>query len=99
MPNAKRTDPQTSHDAARSVRNLASTRSSILWIYEVYGSMVDDKLVAHYNKLTYQGIARKASDQGIRTRRKELVEMGKVQDSSDRKKLESGRQAIVWELV
>ena len=47
MPNAKSTDPQTSHDAARSVRNLTETQQKILWIYDVYGSMVDDQLVYH----------------------------------------------------
>jgi hypothetical protein len=98
MPNAKATDPQTSHDAARSVKNLTETQKHILWIYDVYGSMVDDKLVYHYQKLTYQGIAPRASLSGIKTRRHELVTAGKVQDSGSREKLESGRKAIVWEL-
>jgi len=98
MPNAKATDPQTSHDAARSVKNLTETKKAILWILDCYGSMVDDKLVEHYNKLVYQGIAPRASQQGVRTRRHELVVAGQVQDTGSREKLASGRKAIVWDL-
>lgn len=98
MPNAKSTDPQTSHDAARSVRNLTETQSAIMELYRVFGSMVDDKLVMNYERFVKAKIAPRASLSGIKTRRHELVTAGKVQDSGSREKLESGRKAIVWEL-
>lgn len=99
MPHAKTTDPETSHAAAASVKNITQTQQAILSIFDRFGSMVDDRLVELYNLKVVGGTAPRASLSGIKTRRKELVVRGLIQDSGDRRVLESGRRAIVWSKV
>lgn len=90
-PVARSTDPETSHEAAASVRNPALDRSRV---YAALGEgpMTDEQILdrcrAHYAPLI--------SPSGARTRRSELVREGLVVDSGDRVRLSSGRRAIVW---
>lgn len=99
MPHARTTDPATSHLAAMSVRNLTTTQEAIMRLYNQFGRMTDEQLLTHYRRLHFQGEAPFASDSGIRSRRAELVALGKLEDSGDREKMRSGRNAIVWRLV
>jgi hypothetical protein len=94
---ARSTDPQTSHDAAKSVRKITGTQNTILLLLGIEG-MTDVDLVSAYQKmnLTSPETAPRASESGIRSRRAELVARGLVQDSGDRVKLDSGRFATVW---
>jgi hypothetical protein len=92
MPNTRLTDPETSHEAAKSVSRLADSYRIILELLTSFGPMNDEQLItqwkAHSNK--------PASDSGIRSRRSELAAHGKVIDTGERVKMSSGRASIVW---
>jgi hypothetical protein len=97
MPRARNTDPQTSHEAAASVRNLTETQAVILDLFEFKTSlMTDNKLIGWYQWAVANLDAPEASESGIRSRRAELVRAGELEDSGNREKLKSGRYAIVW---
>lgn len=96
MPHARTTDPQTSHDAARSVSKLTETYELIISIFEKFGSMNDEQLIQTWRASGLKAI----SDSGLRSRRSELVSMGKLEDSGTRAPMEaSGRSSIVWRLA
>lgn len=94
-------DPETSHDAARSVSALTEKRAAVLrtirdfqkrsdiWHPEAVGA-TDVDVAAWY-------IGPSQSPSGLRTRRAELVDLGLVWDSGQRVRLPSGRMAIVWQ--
>ena len=94
MAYARKTDPQTSHSAAKSVKDVTTTQAFILKALKRPATDVD--LVERYNNLKN---APRASESGIRSRRAELVALGKVVDTGKRVKLESGRHAIVWQVA
>ncbi len=95
MPNARTTDPTTSHEAASRVRNVTEQQRAILNILAV--AMTDEELVARYETIATAGLAPMASPSGIRSRRSELVYSNLVADSKARRKLRTGRNAIVWQ--
>lgn len=97
MPHARHTDPQTSHDAAKSVRNLSEAKQVIL--SQLYTPKTDEELLEDYNLLMNLQGGNWISPSGLRSRRSELVSAGLVADSGERKRLKSGRNAIVWETV
>lgn len=92
-PRARRTDPATSHAAAGTVAHLRHNQQIILTLLRLEGGQTDEELLLLWN----DRIAERISPSGLRTRRSELVDMGLVRDSGDRRPLESGRIAIVWE--
>jgi hypothetical protein len=89
---ARNTDPQTSWDAARSVTEIRPRQQAILDHLADHGPQTDEEIA-----LFYKGV--RQSPSGLRTRRCELVEMGLVVDSGDRRRMASGRMAIVWDIV
>ena len=91
---ARKTDPTTSHQAAESVKDITTTQAFILRALRKPRTDVD--LVAAYR--AYK-TAPEASESGIRSRRSELVALGKVVDTGARIKLASGRNAIVWQVA
>jgi hypothetical protein len=92
MPRARNTDPITSHLAAESVENITLTQEYVL--RALRRPRNDSQLIEAYR--SYK-TAPKASESGIRSRRAELVALGKVDDSGKRVKMPSGRSSIVWE--
>lgn len=98
---ARRSDPVTSHEAAASIpsEKIRISQDAILTVFRRVGPMYDEELQSHYLRL--QGIAGlpAQSESGIRTRRKELVDKGRLRDSG-RKVTPPGknRRSIVWEL-
>jgi len=93
---ARRSDPETSHQAAASVKRMRESQMFILGLFRRHGGMVDDELI-----VVASGVlaGRKMSVSGIRTRRSELVRLGMVRDTGKRRRLESGRLSIVWAAV
>jgi len=89
----RKTDPQTSRDAAESVTSerIRKSQSEVLSLFYVYGPMTDKQLV---ERAAIRNV--KQSESGLRTRRSELVTLGKLKDTGKRKRLDSGRKAIVW---
>jgi hypothetical protein len=94
QPRARRDDPETSHEAAGSVRRISETQEAILSILEAQGPLTDDRIARYYNWHPEQ--YPRCSPSGLRTRRSELQKAGKVEDSGVRVRMESGRNAIVW---
>jgi hypothetical protein len=94
MPHARLSDPQTSQDAANSVQNITATQRTIYNL--LINSMTDEELYTSYGKAVIAGLAPMASPSGVRSRRAELVVLGLVEDTGLRRKLVSGRNAIVW---
>lgn len=94
-PRARRTDPATSHAAAASLSwdSLSHAHRVIRTLLALEGGKTDEELLLLWN----DRIAERISASGLRTRRSELVHYGYVRDSGQRRPLESGRLAIVWE--
>lgn len=97
IPRARRTDPTTSHAAARSVdrATLPHVKRVIVTLLSLEGGKTDEELAYLWG----ERIAEPISESGLRTRRAELVADGFVRDSGTRRRLASGRSAIVWEVA
>jgi hypothetical protein len=90
MPNARTTDPETSHEAAMSVTNITPLKQEIL--QRLMTPMTDTDL---YETLR-TGSRLIVTESGVRSRRSELVQAGLVRDTGERVRLATGRRAIVW---
>lgn len=88
---ARRTDPETSHAAAKSVGSVEITELQ-RWIFDALEEPMSDEQL--WNALAGRG---RLTPSGVRTRRSELVEQGFVCDSGRRTSTTSGRQSIVWQ--
>ena len=93
-PQARTTDPQTSHLAAVSVTGLTESRAAVLRVLREWSEGLTDQVLVEYYRL--EETHPRQSESGIRSRRHELVVLGLVRDSGQRVKLLSGRSAIVW---
>lgn len=91
---ARRTDPETSHEAAASVENLTSKQAAVLEMLRLYGPACDEVI---YDRLWKDGY--KMSPSGARTRRDELVDMKKVEWAGNYATMRSGRKAMVWQVI
>ncbi len=94
---ARVSDPATSHAAAASVGRIRESQLHVLRLFRLFGPMTDEQLLARQKEWVRQHGEPVMSDSGVRTRRSELVVLGKVRDSGKRARLATGRQAIVWE--
>ena len=94
LPVARRTDPGTSWAAAKSIPTdkLRVSQLAVLTTLRLGDSMTDQEIEENYPGPSQ-------SPSGLRTRRKELVDQGLVEDSGARRRLRSGRQGIVWRAV
>ena len=91
MPYARHDDPETSHAAAESVRNVRQTHKLILHILHTRGPSTDEEVWQCIPNGT-------VSVSGARSRRSELVGMRMVRDSGRRGKTKANRQTIIWEI-
>lgn len=98
-PRARNTDPHTSHEAAESVQRQRESQEAVRRLLGYIGPSTDEDLRLAYEEWQAKAKLPKQSPSGLRTRRSELVAMGIVRDSGARQRLDSGRQAIVWEVV
>jgi hypothetical protein len=93
MPNARRIDPYTSHDAARAVKNFSEVQTVI---YEILQTpMIDEDLVAHYEQLMEFGTAPLSSPSAIRTARHHLVDKGWIINVGEGES-RFGRKSLIW---
>lgn len=95
---ARSTDPQTSHTAAESVKDITDSQSAILRVLR-NGPKSDHNLIAVYRAVQFARDYPNISDSGIRSRRAELVERGLVKASGGFDVLPSGRKSIIWQIV
>jgi hypothetical protein len=86
-------DPQTSHDAAASLKDVRASQRAVYQMLRDYGPSTDERLqqLAHDHGI-------RMSPSGLRTRRHELTALGLVVDSGRTAVLATGRAAIVWEI-
>lgn len=100
-PVARSTDPETSHEAAASVRGLRASQEGVLAVFRDHPEgLTDPEVALAYDRARYYrpDAFPRQSESGLRTRRSELVARELLRDSGRRKKLTTGRRAIVWEL-
>jgi len=88
MPMARRSDPETSHAAAKSMRQVAAAQHAlILSTLKAYGPLGKDG-IAH--KLNLDGVA-------VARRMPELLAVGLVKLTGNTVKSHTGRQEREWE--
>jgi len=95
---ARSTDPSTSHAAAKSLPSdtLRRSQMAVLSVLCERGPMDDQHLLREYPwHPVFKALPQ--SDSGLRTRRKELVSQGLVEDSGMKVESSSGRRMIVWQ--
>lgn len=103
-PRARASHPQTSHDAARSVTDLRPKQQAVLKVFQWRGKidgLTHEELIRLYSVYHhFCGYAAlpNQSESGLRTRCSELVSLGKLHDSGERREISTGRKAIVWKL-
>lgn len=95
---ARRTDPETSHQAAASVRDISKTHERILEVLDRYGPATDEEIYSYYFNLAQLFEWPPASPSGLRSRRAELVTLGKVYDTGNKGHTSAGRPTTIWEL-
>ena len=88
---ARRTDPETSREAADSItgHRISRLHGDILNTLLVYGPMTDERLCSLYGD----------SPSSVRSRRAELVAMGYVRQHKNFGQTKRGRRAILWEVA
>lgn len=82
-------DPATSKAAAHKLE-LRGSQKRVLEAFQLYGPMTDERAVKLIDRM---------SPSGVRSRRSELVVLGKLRDSGRKNTLDSGNEGIVWELA
>jgi hypothetical protein len=88
MPAARKTDPRTSHEAAESVIEVSDTQYKIWSLLRK--NLTDEELVVAFRGRGWSG-----TDSGIRSRRKDLVDLGVVV-VKNYATTRAGRRCIVW---
>lgn len=89
---ARRTDPSTSHAAAAAVQDLSAQQSLVLKVLREIGPSTDEALADYWQTNDVSSI----SPSGLRTRRRELVEHGLVEDTGQLALTVAGHSSIVW---
>lgn len=98
-PKARHSDPQTSHEAASKVSNVEQVRTAIYVILSANPEgLTDSQIQRLYDKARPELRWPIASDSGLRSRRSELVEEGRVAHSGKYGVTESGRKTIIWKV-
>lgn len=99
MANARKLDPQTSHDAANSVQHLTQTQMGILNVLSKTDlPLSDERIIELYEVQVRHGLLPRASQSGIRSRRAELTELGLVEPRAFGRTV-SGRRCTLWGLT
>ena len=93
VPVARSADPETSHEAAASVRN-ATHMQGVIYALLCLGALTDEQIFA---RLTEGGHV--VSVSGARTRRAELVEQKRVEWSGEWSTTASGRRTRIWKIA
>ena len=95
---ARRTDPETSHEAAATV-DVATERARVLSILLDHDALTDEEIEAiHQWREKSRGWG-PSSGSGLRSRRAELVREGLVVERDRLGQTRSGRRSIRWAAV
>lgn len=85
---ARTSDPQPSHAAAASVKHITEAQDLIQHFLKSYGPMTDEQI--------YPLVKHVCSPSGARTRRAELVALGKIAAHSESGRTQAGRRCTIW---
>ena len=96
MAHARKTDPFTSHLAAESIKDVTPVQSRILSLFDAFGDMTDEELICQYHLAFHMHWP--SADSSIRSRRKELVNLGLLTPTSMVRNTKAGQKSIVWNL-
>lgn len=97
-PRTRRTDPETSHDAADR-NNIHGAQKEVLW-YLALHNLADHELVAMYEfDARMEGNTHPFTPQRLRTARAELVASGAVKFAGDYHTTPTGGRTRVWSLT
>lgn len=91
---ARTGDPDTSHEAARSVRNIHASHRTILDLFRKYGPMSDEALLY---AVADEGLT--MSPSGVRSRRSELVALRRLEATGRYTDTQAGRRTTIWDLA
>jgi hypothetical protein len=92
---ARRTDPDTSHEAAASIKDMRKQHFTVLMLLSAWPEgATDEELLGYAREM---GVP--ISDSGLRTRRSELVNKGLVEFTGEKKRTLSGRRTRVWRVA
>lgn len=95
---ARRTDPQTSHEAAKSVRGITDLQNKLRALFRGFGPMNDEQLAEAYDEIRHHnGDWPRVSPSGLRSRRSELVRLNLVEACGEGRTA-SGRKCTIWRL-
>jgi hypothetical protein len=92
---ARITDPETSHEAADSVKDTTITQEKILQLFKKYKKLTDTQVETLY----YETYKVYQTPQSLRSRRAELVQKGRIEFAEEWGVSPTGRRARVWKLV
>lgn len=92
---ARHNDPDTSHEAAASVSDIRERQRYVLTCLEHLKEATDEELVEAYPRYDLP----RQSTSGIRTRRRELADLGLVVQTGAKRVMSSGRRGHVWRLA
>lgn len=95
MANARKTDPETSHEAAKSVSNTALVKKAILMILDL-GPKSDEEILTYYTVASEGTGFPNATEQSLRSRRNELVREGLVAFTGEFGKTSNNRRTRLW---
>lgn len=93
---ARSSDPETSHEAAASVRHLRESERAVLRVLNRLGSATDERIADEYEMIRYHWGLPYQSPSGLRTRRSALVDMGRVEFAGEYGRTASGRRTRIW---
>lgn len=97
---ARSTDPSTSQIAALKVSsNLSENQQSVLEAFIEGGAMTDVELVRFYQSNTGSFFWPLQSESGLRTRRKELTDVGLIVNTLRKIRVDGHGLSIVWDLA
>lgn len=96
-PKSRWNNPPTSRAAAQSISldRVTQTQERILTVFKFHGPLSDEQLEEHFEDYWPNS----ASPQGVRSRRGELVRMGKIIDSGRRSTTKYGRSCVIWRVA
>ena len=93
---ARATDPETSHAAAASVGDVRTSQMYVYSVLKAFGPCTDEELVDIYEHLPNVD---PQSPSGLRTRRAELVRLGLVEYTGEKRAISTGRMARIWAAI
>jgi hypothetical protein len=99
MAKARSTDPETSHEAGESIRDVSITQATVLELFIEHTSLTDLQLEQVYNTEATKRSWKTQTPQSLRSRRSELVTKGHLEFSGAWGESPTGLRARIWKVV